>query len=235
MAEEWLTYAELGERLGITSAAARHRISRMNLRRQIGNDGRARVLVDLEELTFNPPQIPAERPLSTLPSASSAAVERIDELLREQLAFLQAELSEERKRSAELLTSLQMLSTRSTSAERAIEEAARERERVAELTTDLQKLAERVADAEQTRAEAERAKVELTAVRERIARAEYDRDQALERLNHNIDRLDRVQVEHHAELSAMREQMARTEGDRNRAVEALAAHLALPWWRRLLG
>src|SRR3712207_3519146 len=97
MAEEWLTYAELGRRLGISAAAARHRVSRMNLRRQVGNDGRARVLVDLAELEFNPPQAPAERQ----PSARSAAVERLDEVLREQVAFLQAELIQERSRSAE--------------------------------------------------------------------------------------------------------------------------------------
>ncbi len=60
-----------------------------------------------------------------------------------------------------------------------------------------------------------------------------ERDHALERLSDNIDRLSRVQIEHHAELAAMRGQMTRAEHDRDRAAEALAAHLALPWWRRL--
>ncbi len=60
-----------------------------------------------------------------------------------------------------------------------------------------------------------------------------ERDQAVERLNLNINRLDRVQAEHHAELMAVREQMTRTEHDRDRAAADLAALLALPWWRRL--
>ena len=64
-----------------------------------------------------------------------------------------------------------------------------------------------------------------------VPRAE--RDQAVERLNLNTDRLDRVQAEHHAELMVVREQMARAEHDHDRVAAELAAHLALPWWRRL--
>ena len=70
-------------------------------------------------------------------------------------------------------------------------------------------------------------------MRERMIRAERDRDQALERLNHNIDRLDRVQTEHHAEITAVRDQLARAEHDRDRLAAELEAHLRLPWWRRL--
>ncbi len=55
-----------------------------------------------------------------------------------------------------------------------------------------------------------------------------ERDRALERL-------DLVQAEHVAELLALREQMVQAEHDKVRVAEALAAHLALPWWRRLLG
>src|ERR671926_511658 len=58
MAEQWLSYAELGERLGVSADAARCRASRLRLRRQIGNDGKARVAVDLDEIELNPPKTP---------------------------------------------------------------------------------------------------------------------------------------------------------------------------------
>jgi hypothetical protein len=48
MAEVWLTYGELGERLGISPEAARQKAMRGRWRRQQGNDGKARVLVGFE-------------------------------------------------------------------------------------------------------------------------------------------------------------------------------------------
>jgi hypothetical protein len=74
----------------------------------------------------------------------------------------------------------------------------------------------------------ERHAAELGTLHERTARAEHDRDQALERL-------EQTQAAHVDELFALREQMAVVAHDRDRAAEALAAHLALPWWRRLFG
>ena len=70
-------------------------------------------------------------------------------------------------------------------------------------------------------------------MRERMIKAEHDRGQALERLNHNIDRLDRVQAEHHAEITGVREQLVQTKHDRDRLATELEAHLRMPWWRRL--
>src|SRR4051794_8719868 len=58
MAVEWLTYAELGERIGVTRDAARCRAGRLKLRRQAGNDGRVRVAVDFDEIALNPPKAP---------------------------------------------------------------------------------------------------------------------------------------------------------------------------------
>ena len=45
MADRWVTYAELAELMGCPSGAARARAVRRRWRRQIGNDGLARVLV----------------------------------------------------------------------------------------------------------------------------------------------------------------------------------------------
>jgi hypothetical protein len=46
----WLTYVELGKRLGITPDAARQKAIRGRWRKQKGNDGKARVLVEPEVL-----------------------------------------------------------------------------------------------------------------------------------------------------------------------------------------
>src|SRR3954451_7640630 len=46
----WLTYVELGDRLGITPDAARQKAIRGHWRKQRGNDGKARVLVEAEVL-----------------------------------------------------------------------------------------------------------------------------------------------------------------------------------------
>jgi hypothetical protein len=93
----------------------------------------------------------------------------------------------------------------------------RERDRVSELVADLRKLTERTAEVE-SRAGAAEAKAE--ALRQ-------DRD-------HVLERFEKAQTNHIAELLVLREQMAKAEHDRDRVVAELAAHLALPWWRRLL-
>jgi hypothetical protein len=50
MAEEWLSYNDLGERLGISSEAARQKAIRYRWRRRMNNFGKAEVLVDLIEV-----------------------------------------------------------------------------------------------------------------------------------------------------------------------------------------
>jgi hypothetical protein len=47
----WLTYVELGDRLGITPDAARQKAIRGRWRKQKGNDGKARVLVESQVLS----------------------------------------------------------------------------------------------------------------------------------------------------------------------------------------
>jgi chromosome segregation ATPase len=48
MAETWLTYRELAQALDISAEAARQKAIRGRWPRQRGNDGKARILVDLE-------------------------------------------------------------------------------------------------------------------------------------------------------------------------------------------
>ena len=49
---ECLTYAELGDRLGTSPEAARSLARRLRLPRKPGNDGKARVTVDLTEVQY---------------------------------------------------------------------------------------------------------------------------------------------------------------------------------------
>jgi predicted RNase H-like nuclease (RuvC/YqgF family) len=55
MAEkQWMTYSQIGERLGVTSDAIRHRSRKEGWQRQEGNDGKIRVLIDPELLSEIP-------------------------------------------------------------------------------------------------------------------------------------------------------------------------------------
>jgi predicted RNase H-like nuclease (RuvC/YqgF family) len=50
MAEQWLTYAALADLLGVSAEAVRQKAIRHRWRRQTANDGRAQVLVDVDEV-----------------------------------------------------------------------------------------------------------------------------------------------------------------------------------------
>ena len=49
MSEEWITYADAADRLGITAEAVRHRARRLKWRTQPGNDGKTLVLTDVPQ------------------------------------------------------------------------------------------------------------------------------------------------------------------------------------------
>jgi hypothetical protein len=68
MAEEWLTYSDLGERLGISSEAARQKAIRYRWRRRANNFGKAEVLVDLVEVREHMERFPPRKPKTELPS-----------------------------------------------------------------------------------------------------------------------------------------------------------------------
>jgi hypothetical protein len=54
MSIESLTYEELADRLGTSAEAARSLVRRLRLPRKPGNDGRARVTIDLTEIQYTP-------------------------------------------------------------------------------------------------------------------------------------------------------------------------------------
>jgi hypothetical protein len=71
MSFESLTYADLADRLGTTSEAARALVRRLKLPRQPGNDGKVRITVDLAEIQDKP--MPARSPAVHRPVADGYA------------------------------------------------------------------------------------------------------------------------------------------------------------------
>jgi hypothetical protein len=165
MAVEWLTYAEFGERIGVTRDAARCRAGRLRLRRQIGNDGKARIAVDLDEIELNPPKALARSSGGDHVMITPDDPPDGDWLpnMRELLA--KAEATAERERTERL-----------QERERADQLAGE----VADLARQLAKLVEQAGVRERDllarRMEADQARTELAVVQERMARAEHDRD-----------------------------------------------------------
>jgi hypothetical protein len=137
----WLTYVELGERLGVTPDAARQKAIRGRYRKQRGNDGKARVLVEPEILLAavqtQPPadhpdiQVdermdaapPVQTPETSHPSATETALVA---LLEDQISFLKALVENERTRADRLQDELLSLAkTHTTTLERHSDEMRR--------------------------------------------------------------------------------------------------------------
>ena len=220
-----LSYEALAERLGITLSSVRRMVHRHRWHRSRGNDGRTLVHVPEEYFARR------DDTLQASPKACHQVSHRADQTagpmadhMANPMATLVAELAAIRD---ELAGMAQRLATAEGRAGTAEMQAEMERRRGDELRQERDRLIARI-DAAQDRHVAE-----LMAVHERMARAEHDRDQALERLNLNIDRFDRVQAEHHAEIMSVRDQLAKAEHDRDRLTRELETHLRLPWWRRL--
>jgi hypothetical protein len=78
MAEEWLTYSELGERLGISPEAARQKAIRYRWPRRPANDGKTQVRVDVEDvkastLPRKPREADNDRPTPEIPPVEQAS------------------------------------------------------------------------------------------------------------------------------------------------------------------
>jgi hypothetical protein len=86
---EQLTYAQIGERLNVSSEGARAIVKRNRLPRSHGTDGRTLVAIDLDELRHKPmpARLPRGRPATDLIAA--------------RVKQLEAELAAEQQRSAQ--------------------------------------------------------------------------------------------------------------------------------------
>jgi hypothetical protein len=92
MPVEQLTYAQIAERLGVTSEAARAIAKRNRLPRSRANDGKTLVAIDLEEIQHKP--LPARSP------RGDQSVIDVVATLKARVAELEAELAAEQQRSA---------------------------------------------------------------------------------------------------------------------------------------
>ena len=102
IAGEWLTYQQTGERLGISSEAARQRARRLRWRHQRGNDGRT--LIQLPE--SEGPRAPVHPTVQTgvqppvqpvgQPDGEAAALRELVDVLRTQLAKAETRADEDR-------------------------------------------------------------------------------------------------------------------------------------------
>jgi hypothetical protein len=89
MGIESLTYIDLADRLGTTQEAARSLVRRLRLPRHTGNDGKARVNVDLSEIQYK--RLPARSPGGH--RADMDALNARIEMLQAELARLEVENS----------------------------------------------------------------------------------------------------------------------------------------------
>src|SRR6516162_496322 len=89
MAVESLTYAEIGERLGVSVHAARALVKRLRLPRMLNNDRKVITQIDFSEIKHRPQPTPPR-------SAGNQALA----VLRGRIAELETELGAERSRSA---------------------------------------------------------------------------------------------------------------------------------------
>src|SRR5262249_25964201 len=92
MPVEQLTYAQIAQRLGVTSEAARAIAKRNRLPRSRANDGKTLVAIDLEEIQHKP--LPARSP-----RGDQSAIHVVTSL-KARVAELEAELAAEQQRSA---------------------------------------------------------------------------------------------------------------------------------------
>ena len=93
MPVEQLTYAQIAERLGVSSEAARALAKRMRLPRSRANDGKTLIAVDLAEIQHKPL-------LSGRSTRGDQPVSDVVATLRAQIEMLEAELAKAEERSA---------------------------------------------------------------------------------------------------------------------------------------
>lgn len=109
----WMSYAELGQRRGISAASAKRLAIRRQWRRHRGNDGTARVAVPVTELRV-PDAITGDVPSDITPAirAFETALAALRSAKDDQITLLREELAKERGRIADLITQIGDLETR---------------------------------------------------------------------------------------------------------------------------
>jgi hypothetical protein len=164
MATKHLTYSELSELWGVSRDAARKKVEGLRLPRKLGNDGKTRVAIDLEEVTHVPK--PSKEETRRRPDGGQEEVR--PETTRPpglEVIALQVQIATLEGRAVELRKDLER-ERAETERERA--ERIQERERAERLTGELAEMACRLARV------AEEAGVRERDLRDRVSKAESD-------------------------------------------------------------
>jgi chromosome segregation ATPase len=119
MAAQLMTYDELATAWGVSREAARKKVEGLHLRRQAGNDGKARVMVDLSEVQHQPAKPKRDRRAPSLRAETEALQQHVETLRGEVERLLaltashRADFERERDRAekvtAELVTQVAKL------------------------------------------------------------------------------------------------------------------------------
>jgi len=152
MSELTLTYDELSERLKRSPDATRQLVRRRRWRRMTGNDGKARVVVPVEELeAIRPPDVATTTgvdDVATLPGHTQDALPKPppppSEDARALIAVLESRISELQGRVTELADELKEARPRSARLDTLEALLAAERGHAADLKAERDKLLERV-------------------------------------------------------------------------------------------
>jgi hypothetical protein len=154
MPDEWLTYREIGARLGLNVEAVRTRVRRAGWRTQPGNDGRTRVLVPVEAVVepVKPDgegvndRVNRTGDLTGLVALLTAAEARVSRLER-QLEAERDRVNEARSEADQLRRELAQQTARTDQAKQASTEA----EQAARIATDALNVARRAEEARKAR------------------------------------------------------------------------------------
>jgi chromosome segregation ATPase len=202
---EMLTYADLAERLKISSEAARAIAKRHRLPRSRANDGKALISVDLTEIQHK--ALPARSPGGH--QADIASLKAKIETLQKEIARLEAtaaghraDFERERDRADRLMTEVL----------KATGDTVAAKEATAWLEGELAAL--------RSRPEAWPAEIARVEAIASGCRADFERERA--------DRLAAEVLRATADTMTAKEAMARLQGE-------LGAMRSRPWWRRVAG
>lgn len=210
MALEWLTYSAAAERLGISPEAVRQRAIRHEWTRRTGNDGKAEVRIDVDELRAASqlkPQHPTDgQPFDDRPTGGQKPVELLADV-----------------RTIEALDA--HIATLKTMFAKVEHEAERERARTVDEWVR--------ADAERERADTERDRADGIAAE--LARVRVEGAENVASVEHDVAELRKVVEAMKAPAAEARAREVALES-RIEAMRAEAAALRdRPWWRRLAG
>jgi len=146
MPTQLLTYDELATAWGVSREAARKKVEGLRLPKQTGNDGRARIMVDLDDVQHRPMPKKERKPPGDRPET---------EALRQHVETLRAEVERHIALAATIRGDFERERDK---AERALNDLVSLSEKLAEAERER---AEKLVEIERAQAEVEKAKAEL--------------------------------------------------------------------------